>query len=178
MQYGVLLGSNLLVGTSGVITVVEDDGSQKEFFRIRELHRVRSEGAYIVVDCDIKDAEGNREIKLAKSRPVVVDPEVSVDYTKEATTVLRTDGSVVIRIELLSPDDESIPPLGPPMMRPLIAQKLREMDGLVRITGSFYAGSRHLELDNEQMRIGGALFVGNVSMNSGGIRIGARGVSF
>ena len=70
MTFGIDLGSNLFIGTSGIMSVETDTGL-KEFFRIREIARARVFGSYIVVDCDIKDGTGQREVKLFKSRSVV-----------------------------------------------------------------------------------------------------------
>ena len=180
MNYGVLLGSNMMLGASGVLTVVEDDGKAKDFFRLREIDRARSEGAYIVVDCDIKDVDNNREIKLAKSKPVATSKEISVECTKVATTVVREDGSLVIKVELLSPDDESIPTLGPPKMREQINKMINELDAVIRITGSFYAGSKLLVMDNDQMKIDQSTLACNIKSGpgAGGISISSQGISF
>jgi len=48
MNYGIILGSNLLIDTQGILKVFEN-GKQREFFRVRELHRIRSEGSYLVL---------------------------------------------------------------------------------------------------------------------------------
>ena len=58
-----MLGSDLFYGTNGVLTV-QIDNKVVEFFRIREIYRVRSEGSFLAVDCDIKDKDNIREIKL------------------------------------------------------------------------------------------------------------------
>ena len=59
MKYGIMIGSNIFIGTSGILNLETIDGN-KEFFKIRELQRIRSKGSYIVVDCDIKEPNGNR----------------------------------------------------------------------------------------------------------------------
>ncbi len=100
MAYAVLFGSNLYVGTTGVLTVTDKDpstGQDKttEFFRIREIDRKRSLGSYLVVDCDIKDPNGNREVKLFKSKPVAGSADVEVLNPGRAVEVRRADGSLV-----------------------------------------------------------------------------------
>ena len=176
-RYAIMLGSNMLIGTSGVM-IIEDNDKEKEFFRVREIHRVRSSGSYIVVDCDIKDPQGNREIKLAKSRPVATSKDISVKCTKEATTVERKDGSVIIKIELLNPDDQSFPKVGPPQLKPKIDEEISKLDAILRITGHFYAGSKSLMIDNEQMKIDDSIVANNLLIGTGGIKIRSNGISF
>lgn len=81
MKYVIMLGSNMFVGTNGIFTV-EIDGKVKEFFRIREIFRERSEGSYLTVDCDIKDLDNEREIKLYKSRHVAGDDKIELNLVK------------------------------------------------------------------------------------------------
>ena len=85
MKYAIMLGSNMFIGTNGVFTV-EINGKLKEFFKVREIFRERSEGSYLTVDCDIKDSENKREVKLFKSRPVVVDKKIQIESDKKIET--------------------------------------------------------------------------------------------
>ncbi|MEW6252429.1 MAG: hypothetical protein AB1716_17460, partial [Planctomycetota bacterium] len=105
-MFAVILGRDLNVGTNGILNVETDKGNV-EFFRVREIHRQRSGGSYPVVDCDVHDASGTREIKLAKSRPVARSVEIDVTTDKGLTVALRQDGSVVIKVEVLSKEQLS-----------------------------------------------------------------------
>ncbi len=63
------LAQNMFFGSNGVLNV-EINSKVVEFFKIREIYKVRSEGSFLAVDCDIKDRDNIREIKLFKSKPV------------------------------------------------------------------------------------------------------------
>ena len=164
MTFGIVIGSDLFVGTSGILTVETHTGP-KEFFRVREIDRARARGSYIVVDCDVKDGKDQREVKLFKSRPVVEGADVLVQYEPGYTQATRKDGSLVIRVEELPPTDPSLPQYPP------VSAALAGVDGILRITGDFYAGSHHLIVTTTQAQIGGLTFVGNVSIGTGGIRL-------
>ncbi len=56
MSYAVMVGSYVFIGTNGILNV-EISGKSKKNFCIREIHRVRYEGAYLAVGSDIKDAD-------------------------------------------------------------------------------------------------------------------------
>lgn len=165
MEFGIILGSNVFIRTTGVLSV---DG--KEFFRVREIDRARSEGSYIVIDCDIKDSTGERQVKLFKSRPVVQSEEVVVEYKPGFTQVaLRDSGSTIIRIEELQLSDPHLPQKEP------AATNLKKVDGVLRITGDFFAGPHHVVVTPEETKIGGITVSGNVSIETKGIQLSRHG---
>ena len=168
MTFGIVLGSDLRVGYSGILTVETDTGL-KEFFRVREIDRARALGSYIVVDCDVKDGKDRREVKLFKSKPVLAGPGVSVQCEPGYTQATRKDGSLIIRVEELPPTDPSLPQ-GPP-----VSAALASVDGILRITGDFYAGSHHVIATTTHTQIGGFILVGNVSIGTGGLRLTNNG---
>ena len=177
MTYAVMLGSDLYVGTTGVLTVTDKNPSTgkdqtKEFFRIREIDRKRSQGSYLVVDCDIKDPSGNREIKLFKSRPVAGSPEVKVLNPGKAVEVRRTDGSLVIRAEELDRDALNI------SVSELVANALEKVEAILRITGDFQAGPYRVRADETQLKVGGITFSGNVKIGGGGLHLSKNGIAF
>src|SRR5680860_1666095 len=107
MNYLVMIGSDRCYGTNGVLTVQVGD-KFIEFFRIREIFRVRSEGSYLAVDCDIKDKDNVREVKLFKSKPVSQNDNVIVSCNKKETKVTRQDGNIIVKIEQLDLDSNKL----------------------------------------------------------------------
>lgn len=177
MTYAVMLGSDLYIGTTGVLTVTDKDPSTgqdktKEFFHIHEIDRKRSLGSYPVVDCDIKDPIGDREVKLRKSRAVATSPDVEVLKPGKAIEVKRADGSLVIRVEELDRDTLGIDDSGP------VADALDEVDAILRITGNFQAGPYRVIADNSQLQVGGITFSGNVKIGGGGLHLSENKIEF
>ena len=172
MKYAIMLGSNMFVGTNGVFTV-EIDGRLKEFFRVREIFRERSEGSYLTVDCDIKDSDNEREIKLFKSRPVAGNNRIEIESNKTHLVAKRPDGSLIIKVEQIENDNPTLPKSGP------ISNLLKQnpVDAILRITGKFYAGNFKVNIDNENMQIGGITLGGNLAVGTGGMRITPMGFS-
>ncbi|MFK8281001.1 hypothetical protein [Capnocytophaga cynodegmi] len=165
MKYAVMIGSNMFIGTSGVLRV-ETNGKLKEFLNVREIFRERSEGSYLAVDCDIKDAKNKREIKLFKSKPIVIDESVKVQSSHNIVEARREDNSVIIKVEQITPNDYSLPRSGP------IPEMLKNypIDAILRITGDFYAGNYHIFADNYKMIIGGGVTItGGLSVGTGGM---------
>jgi len=158
-KIAIVLGSRLFVGTNGILTV-EIGNKMVEFFRIREFFRVLSTGSYLTVDCDIKDKDNQREIKLFKNNPVV-NPH-------------KLDGSTVIKIEQIESNDSSLPQSGS------VYERLRKgrFDPIIRITGDFYAGPFKLVINNEFLNVGGAKIIGGVSEKTGGLILTSTGFSF
>lgn len=169
-KYAIVFGSDMFVGTNGILTV-EIEGKMIEFFKIREIHRVRSIGSYLSVDCDIKDNENHREVKLAKSRPVVTSDTITVHYDHRLTHVTREDGSTVIKIEQIESDDPSLPKNGPVYN----ALHHETFDAVIRITGDFFAGPFHLKADEKILHIGGISLSGNLMVGTGGLRLTSMG---
>lgn len=174
MNYAVVIGSDMFIGTSGVVRYKDEGGNLKEFFRIRELFRERSEGSYLTVDVDIKDSEGTRVVKLAKSRSVVESPGITIKSDKNRTTVMRDDGDIVIDVEQLKPDDPSLPQTG------FIKDRLQagDLDTVLRITGNFKVGNYQLKVSTKGIEIGGILFSENLSEGAGGLVLTPMGISF
>lgn len=166
MTYSVMFGSDLFIGTTGILTVTDKDpstGEDKtmEFFRIREIDRQRSSGSYLVIDCDIKDPDGDREIKLFKSRPVAGSPEVEVLNQGKAIEVQRANGCLIIKVEevdsdtLISTASSSV------------VEALANVKTVLRITGDFQAGPYRVRADNAKLQIGGMTISGNVHVGGG-----------
>lgn len=172
MKYAIMIGSNMFIGTNGVFNV-EINGKNKEFFKIREIFNERSNGSYLAIDCDIKDSDNEREIKLFKSKPVVKEDSVTIQKSEKTLTAYRPDDSIIIRIEQLDSTDSSLPKTGP------IPQQLgaNPVDAILRITGDFYAGNFKVHADNSIMKVGGISLGGNLSVGTGGIRLTQKGFS-
>lgn len=172
-KVAIVLGSNMFIGDSCVLTV-EIDGKLVEFFRVREIFRELSPGSYLTVDCDIKDKDNKREIKLFKSKPVAEGVGVKVEYTKKLTNVTREDGSTIIKIEQVENTDSTLPQDGP------VYEKLKneKFDSILRITGDFYAGSFKIKLDNQSLIVNTNTFRGNLKEGKGGIRLTSMGFAF
>jgi len=172
MNYAVVFGSDVFIGTTGVISFAQD-GKTKEFFTIREIFRERSEGSYLAVDCDIKDEQGNREIKLAKSRPVANGRDNEVVTNKTFTEAKRTDGSIIIKIEQLDPNTYMIP-----WIDDKASSMLKTVSAIIRITGKFTIGNHLVVADEEKTKIGGLTFSQNLSIGGKGIILSENGLSF
>lgn len=171
-KYAIVFGSDMYIGTNGILTV-EIKGKLVEFFRIRELFRVRSPGSYLAVDCDIKDQDNVREIKLSKSRPVVKPENITVHYDHKVTHLTRNDESTVLKIEQIEKDDSTLPQSGP------VGEALHKenFDAIIRITGDFFAGPFRLKVDNEALTVGGITSRGNLMIRTGGLRLTSMGFS-
>jgi len=169
-KYAIVLGSDMYIGTNGILTV-EINGKMVEFFKIREIFRVRSAGSYLSIDCDIKDNDDRREVKLAKSIPVVTSEEISVHYDHKLTHVTRKDGSTVIKIEQIESNDPSLPKNGPVYN----ALQKESFDAIIRITGDFNAGPYHLIVDEKELQVGGIISSGNLKIGGGGLLLTSMG---
>ena len=170
MKYAIMIGSNMFIGTNGILTV-ESDGKSKEFFRIREINRARSEGSYLAVDCDIKDSENKREIKLFKNNPVAADENVKIVQDKKIMSAKRADGTIIIQVEQIELNNESLPKDGP-------VKKVLEdnkVDAILRITGDFYAGRHKLIADNSKLLLDTNTLSGNLMIGTGGLKLTAGG---
>jgi len=177
MTYAVLFGSDLYVGTTGVLSVTETDPSAgkertREFFRIRELDRKRSLGSYLVIDCDILDPNGSREIKLFKSRPVAGSTDVQVLNPGRAVEVRRLDGSLVIKVEELDRDTLKVPISGP------FVEALEQVEAIIQITGDFQAGPYRVRATTTQLQVGGITFSHNMRIGSSGLHLSTKGIAF
>lgn len=166
MTYAILVGSDAFVGTSGILTY-SDGTNSKEFFKVREINRARSEGSYIVIDCDIKDGNDEREVKLFKSRPVVESEAIKVDYRPGCTEVHRDNGELVIKIEEVNPQDPSLPPN--------LSNYLGQVEGILRITGDFHVGPHRVVATTTHTQIGGITLSGNLSVGTGGMHLSPMG---
>lgn len=187
MNYLVMIGSDMCYGTSGVLQVQVGD-KFVDFFRIREIYRARSEGSYLAVDCDIKDQDNVREIKLFKSKPVSKDENVIVTANNKQTIVTRQDGSTIVNIEQLELDSNKLlefEPLKktlagfPPHMIEYKYKSLEAItiDAVIQITGNFFAGQFQISLGKDFSKIGGVQTGGNLMMGTGGIRLSNNGFS-
>ncbi len=158
----IMLGSNMYIGTEGLLKYF-DGSTYKDFFRVRELHNIRSFDSHLTIDVDIKDAEGNREIKLAKSRPVASNLDnLKIETNKTCTKVSKNDGTLIICIEQLLLTDESLPKDGPVKM----AIESGFINSIIRITGNFKVGETQVEMTKEELITGnGNKMRGNLKAN-------------
>lgn len=163
----------MFIGTSGVVGY-KTKGGIKEFLKVKEIYRERSNGSYLALDVDVKTIDGIREVKLFKSKPVVECENVKVIYDKKRTTVIKNDGTVVIDVEQLDPLDESLPNTGP--VRQALDANL--LDGIIRITGNFSVGEYSIKATIEKTEVGGVTMNGNLSVGTGGIVLDHMGISF
>ena len=181
MNYLVMIGSDMCYGTNGVLTVQVGD-KFIEFFKIREIFRVRSDGSYLAVNCDIKDKDNVREVKLFKSKPVSQNDNVIVSCDKKETKVTRQDGSIIVKIEQIDLDSSKLlefEPLKktlagfPPDMIGSINKSLKAItiDAVIQITGDFFVGQNQVSLGVDSSAIGGVKTEGNFMMGTGGIRL-------
>jgi hypothetical protein len=174
MKYAVIFGSDIYIGTTGVLGYEDNKGKVKEFFTVREVYRERSDGSYLALNVDIKDIDGSREVKLFKSKPVVESPNVIVKCDKKRTTVTREDGTIVIDIEQLDPSDPSVPQTGP--MREMLNKN--QLEAVIRVTGNFAVGDYKVKATTENIQIGGMTIGGNLSVGTGGLVLRQMGISF
>lgn len=187
MNYLVMLGSEMFYGTTGVLTVQSGD-KLVEFLRIREMYRVLSEGSYLSVDCDIKDNDNNREIKLFKNKPVVKDENVQVVFNNRETTARRKDKSLIIKIEQFElkntpllefePVKKSLSGYRSEQLE-LIKKEINKMtiDGVIKITGDFFSGSHHLIITDDYSLIDGIKTSENIIIGTRGIKLTKNGFS-
>jgi hypothetical protein len=185
MNYLVMLGSDMFYGSNGVLTV-QIENKLVEFFRIREIYRARSEGSYLTVDCDIKDNDNVREVKLFKSKPVAENDKIIYSIDHKETIVKRQDGSLIIKIEQIELNNTPLLEFEPvkktlsnfpPTMLEIIKLQLNSItiDAVIKITGDFYAGKHHLIIGNDYSMIGGIKIGGNLKMGKGGIKLTNNG---
>lgn len=173
MKYAVVFGSNMFIGTTGVLSY-EEEGKLKDFFNVKEIYRERSSGSYLAVDVDIKDADGSRIVKLFKSKPVVESSAIKVMYDKKRTYVTKEDETIVIEIEQLDTNDLSLPQSGP------VAEMLNsnQLDAVIRVTGNFIVGDYKVVATTENTKIGGNTFDGNLAVGTSGLVLKQTGISF
>lgn len=182
MSYAVLLGSNCFVGTSGILSVTANDKAT-EFFRIREIDRARSSGSYLAIDCDIRDAEGKREIKLFKNRPVAESPDVKVLNPGGSVEVYRADGTLVIKAEVLDRDAINLDGLWAPIRDRVVAE-LEKIEEVLSLTGEFQAGPYRVSATPSELRFGLSgiatdkqyMFKRNFVFGGGGINLSEKGI--
>lgn len=189
MNYGIILGSNLLIDTQGILNVFEN-GKQQEFFRVRELNRIRSEGSYLVLDCDIKDSDGTREVKLFKSKPVASNPKIVVTKLDKGIKVCRDDGTTIIQVEEISINSLSetlATSIAHLRNKAKKAEPLKEMieqidaiEAFLEITGNFSVGSLNIRASKNELVIGqSAKLIGNIQKAGRGISLNdGGGISF
>lgn len=175
MKYGVLLGSNLFIDTYGTLDWVDDNGKRHQFFKIKEIWRQRSDGSYLALDVDVKDNDGKREIKLYNSKPVV-EGDVVCERTETSITVRRQDGSIVLKVEQLEPNDVKLKD------SKLVTEALRQtgLDAVIKIEGDFTILGVKVIINDMTISIGGISMSGNlimgtrsgITMSKGGLSLG------
>lgn len=173
MNFIVSIGSNLFIGTSGLITYQDEKGVNKEFFRVREIYRARSENSsYLTIDCDIKDEEGRREVKLFKNHPVANDDEVKIERTNTSVRVTRNDVSLVIQVVQL--EFETFIETATDFIKNNIPKELT-IDAVLDITGTFFISGHTVKATESEIIIPGGTISGNISIGTGGMYIGPNG---
>lgn len=188
MNYLVMLGSDMFYGTNGVLTV-QIGNKIVEFFKVREIYNVRSDGSYLSIDCDIKDNDNVREVKLFKNKPVVKNEKIEAYYGLKETVVKREDESIIIKIEQIELKGISLSDFEPvkkilsgyPIhMKDILLQKLVsiKIDAVIKITGDFYAGKHHLIIRDDYTMIDSNKLSGNLSIGTGGIILTNNGFGF
>jgi hypothetical protein len=170
-KIAIFLGNNMFIGD---VLKVLIDGKIVDFFRVREIFRVLSSGSYLTIDCDIKDKDNKREIKLFKSKPVAKPETVKVVYDHKLTHVTREDGTTIIKIEQIESNDPTLPKEG------IVSDKLKseKFDSILRITGDFYAGPFKVFIDNNSLITNGVNIWNNVKESKGGLLLTPGGFSF
>ncbi|WP_099368078.1 hypothetical protein [Sphingobacterium sp. 1.A.4] len=172
MKIAVTFGSNKFIGTDGVISYVKD-GKLIEFFRIRELFRERSDGSYLVVDCDIKDADGERVIKLAKSKPVASSGDIQVEFDKKHTTVTQQDGSLILKVEQLTLEESKI--LNVYWIKDYVESN--GIEAVINITGIFQIEGNIIYATDERLILNEAIIAGNTCAGTNGLVINGNSIS-
>ncbi len=147
--------------SNGVLSNITEKG-KVNFFKIREIHKERSMGSYLAIDCDIKDLSSKRIIKLAKNNPVVACEGLDITCNKNVTEVKGQEEELIIKVEQLDlTSDELIefPPLkkmienhpfGNELQKNLLDKKI---SAAIKITGHFYVDSAEIQIDDEQIII-------------------------
>jgi hypothetical protein len=173
MSYAVLLGADKIIGTHGVLAV-EQDGKTLEFFRVRSIFRPQEEGSALSFDLNVKDTDGERDIKLANGNPVVMGMGIKVDRQPRQTLVTRADGSLIVKIEQLEPDAYFRPTGGP--LQAFFAE--HPVEAVIRITGDFYAGTHRVQAALGASPAGGDMLHGAiVAVTPGDLRLTPFGFS-
>ncbi|MBW4641375.1 MAG: hypothetical protein KME05_24805 [Gloeocapsa sp. UFS-A4-WI-NPMV-4B04] len=177
-SYAVLLGTDKLIGTNGVLSL-EQNGKSLEFFRIRDVFSQARPGSALTIDADIKDTDGTSEIKLANNAPVVIGAGLRVQSSDTQLLVARDDGTVVFKAEQVEPDQSFRPATGP--LKDFFEQN--PVGAVIRITGNFYAGSHLIKsdarVDPTDVPFGNVRFETlNASAAESGLRLTPFGFSF
>lgn len=191
MAYAILLSSNVFIGTDGVLSVQVPPAPPKEFFKIQGVENHRQLSSRLVVDCDIRDETGAREVGLRKSR--IVSKELLAEgykFNSDRThvEVLRPDGSVVIRIEQLSTESvlallekrfNERPTLfdSPEQLRGVL-QRVSEIEAGIRITGSFVVAGISLRITESELGVNTNTIANGLKMGGGGIHLTPNGFAF
>lgn len=170
----ILLGNNLYVGQPVLLVFIKD--KWVDFFKLREIHRVRSNGSYMTIDCDIKDKDNVREIKIEKSIPRVIPKNVTTHYNHKLTYALREDGSTIIRIEQLEDDNPAIPTDG--RILDILKQLKIEIEAYIKITGDFYAGDIHIIMDDSGLVCNGVTQSNCFKQGKIGLKLSSHGFAF
>jgi len=159
----IMLGSNMYIGTDGLIKYVKGN-KLVDFFKVRELYHSRDFNSYLAIDVDIKDNEGKREIKLSKNKPVASSlKNLEIESDKKYTKVSKEDGTLIICIEQIELNDKTLPTSGPVRM----AIESGYIDSIVRITGNFSVNGVNINISNEELSTNnGSRLSGNLKANS------------
>jgi hypothetical protein len=175
----VILGSNQFLNSQGYLQVQDEAGGPfREFLRVRDIDRKRSSGYYLVLDVDIKTPDGEREVKLAKTRPVAGawDQIDIVDIDKGVEVRRRDNQSLIIKVEEV--DFDPVPKWmcrdeDKQMIRDSLAESGGVPDKAMQITGEFYAGPYLVVLTPTHATLNGNGLgaSGNLTIGGDGIRL-------
>lgn len=187
MNYLIMLGSNMFYGSNGVISYV-NDGRLVNFFKVREIYKERSTGSYLAIDCDIRDAENKRIIKLAKNNPVTSSGGLKIHCDKQLTSVKGLSGELIIKIEQLDLVSNSLIDFEPFkkvfLNRPHAGRIKSHLEQIyisaaLRITGHFNVGPHELLIEDDYLTVDNAgKLMGNFKSAEHGIILQQGGFSF
>jgi hypothetical protein len=177
-MYLVDFGGNLFITGKALLKVKTDAGGTFEFFKLREIDRKRSDGAFATLDCKLKDRTGKNDVVIAKNRPVhtAENDRAVCECDSTRTRVTRANGELLLEITSVSIDDLA-------SSFPGQAVQIRQYataDGL-RIRGDFMAGSVRISATDSGITKYGpptyatpmATITGCVKIAAGGIMVGS-----
>jgi hypothetical protein len=146
MKYAFLLGSNVFIIPSNVISYVDNDETN-EFLRIISICHDNGQHSELTIDTDLKDTEG-RGLKI-ENNEIIISFGYKVSRSPDRILAKGFNNDTVLDIEQLS--KESTRRLDHNIVAELEANA---PDAVFRIRGDFMMGKMHIAIDNEKLSIG------------------------
>ena len=172
MKYAYIFGSNAFVVPSKVVSY-NDNEEEKEFLRINAIYHDLPPGAeeqHLDIDIDIKDTDGTPILMLAN---VTLNSALyTVKKERDAISVLRGDGSLVIHVHQL--DDETAMGLEHNITAEL---EVNTPVAVIRINGDFMLGNLHISAENEKLFINNNGYGNSVQAGNNQFKFTAHGVA-